>query len=75
MENGIPEGVRSDIRAAVAPILESARKAGWFLGVIIHTRSSRGVEFNAVSPSGRFVHAAWGENVFAERLKALIDSH
>jgi hypothetical protein len=73
VENGIPEGVRSDIRAAVAPILEAALKAGWSFGAI-HAKNSH-VELNAISPSGRFVHAAWGENVFAERLNALIDSH
>jgi tetratricopeptide (TPR) repeat protein len=48
MENGVPEGVRSDIRADVMPILEAARKAGWYFSTIHwESTSSRTVGLNA----------------------------
>jgi hypothetical protein len=74
MENGIPEGVRSDIRAAVAPILEAAREAGWSFGAI-QSKGSHAIELNAKSPTGAAVHASWGENDFPERLRTLLNSH
>ena len=75
MENGVPEGVRSDIRAEVMPILEAARKAGWYFSTIHwESTSSRTVGLNTRSPFGRAVHAICGESEFPKRLKALINS-
>jgi hypothetical protein len=75
MENKLPEGLRPDIRAAVTPIVEAARKAGWS-SISIHwdSKSSRTVGFNAKSPSSKSIHGVWRESKFPERLKALIKS-
>jgi hypothetical protein len=76
MDNEVPEGLRSDIRAAVTPILEAARKAGWsFSSIHWASKSSRTVGFYAKSPSGESVDALCSESNFPERLKALLDSH
>jgi hypothetical protein len=57
MENEVPEGLRSDIRATVMPILDAARKAGWsFSSIHWESKSSRTVGFHAKSPSGKSVH-------------------
>jgi hypothetical protein len=75
MENEVLEGLRSDIRTAVMPILEAARKAGWsFSSIHWASKGSRTVGFNAQSPSGRSVHGLCGESDFPERLKVLLDS-
>jgi hypothetical protein len=76
MENELPEGLRPDIRAAVKPILEAARKAGWS-SISTHwdSKGSRTVGFNAKSSSGKSIHGVWHESKFPERLKALLHSH
>jgi hypothetical protein len=75
MENELPEGLRSDIRDDVIPILEAALKAGWYFSTIHwESTSSRTLGLQGRSPSGRAVHAICSESDFQERLKALINS-
>jgi hypothetical protein len=76
MEDELPEGLRPDIRVAVRPILEAARKAGWS-SISIHwdIKGSRTVGFNAKSPTGKSTHGVWHESKFPERLKTLLHSH
>ena len=76
MENELPEGLRSDIRAAVTPILEAARKAGWsFNSIDWESKGSRTVVLTAKSPSGTAVYLLCGEKEFTERLNALLGNN
>jgi hypothetical protein len=73
METELPEGLRSDIRRAVTPMLEAARRAGWSFSSIRSKAGSHMIELNAISPSGTAVHGSWGEDEFSERLKVVLD--
>ena len=68
--------LRSDIRAAVIPILEAVRAAGWDVGPIAwESKSARTVKFTAESPSGRMAFVVCGESALPDRLQALINEN
>jgi hypothetical protein len=76
MDSELPEGLRSDVRETITPILEAARKAGWsFSSIHWASKGSRTVGFYAKSPSGGAVHGLCSESNFSERLKVLLDSN